>query len=419
MRQQLTFQIIFLTISINAYGQLPLKSNLEAASIKIELFETKDNLTFLDSILKDNKVLALGESTHGTSDFFKMKFMIIKYCVTELGYKSIGIEADYAGTKQLNSFLTEGNGNIDDAIYDMGIAAWMTIEMKEIIEWLKDFNSNKSAKDKIQIWGFDMQFSNATVEDLKRIVLPYAKNNEFEIHFFDTIQSWKYSNQINKAKLDGFIKNLKELSKIMNVSDRINLLRLTQILEQTMYFKSKTDYVERLIVRDSCMAFNVNTTLDFYKHKSILWAHNGHIAKSKNYKNWRPMGSYLNKEYGDSYYPLGLMTEKGSIGFYNRLTLMNDTIEIPFDSKKKSYDKILANNSYDNFFIDIKSSLKKPTLKQLFSEKHLTRTIDLIYNTKTKNYYVQNNYFKESLYENFNGIIFIRQTRGARPLKFN
>jgi erythromycin esterase len=419
MKKQLTYLILLVTISVNAYGQLSLKTNIEAASIKLELFEHKTNLSFIDSILKDNKVLALGESSHATSDFFKMKFMIIKYCVTELGYKSIGIEADYAGTKQLNSFLTDGDGKIDDAIYDMGTAAWMTLEMKEIIEWLREYNSNKSAKDKIQIWGFDMQFSIMTVQLLKKFILLYPDEKQIDIDFLDTIQSWKNANQIDKIMLDNFIKQLHELSIRMNDSDRNELLRLTQIIQQTIYYKSKTDYVERLIVRDSCMAVNVKSNLNFYNHKAIIWAHNGHIAKSKNYKNWRPMGNYLNSWLNDSYYPLGLMTESGSLGFYNRITNTNDSIQIPFDSRKKSYDKILACNNYDNFFIDIKSSLNNQVLRQLFSEKHLTRTIDLIYNTKTKNYYVQNNYFKESLYENFNGIIFIRQTSAARPIKFN
>jgi erythromycin esterase len=168
MRQKVLI-ILLLTFIASEYvsAQSDICTELEKTCIKLNIEDHFGQFAFLDSTLLNNNILAIGENSHGTHEFFTTKFQIIQYCVTKLNYKSIGIESDYAGTTDANKFIREGLGTSADAVYSMGISAWMTQEMKHILEWLKQFNSDQTELDKVSLYGFDMQFTKPTLARLK------------------------------------------------------------------------------------------------------------------------------------------------------------------------------------------------------------------------------------------------------------
>ena len=382
---RLLAMLVLIFNNFKLIAQVELSDGFDKVFIKLDPRENATDISFLDSVLNKNQILALGESSHGTSDFFKMKFKIIKYCIINLGYKSIGIEADCAGTRLMNDYIVSGKTSIDEAIYKMGIAAWMTEEMKEIILWLKDYNQNKKVQDKIKFWGFDMQFSNHTIELLKINLAKYPNLDKAAITFLDTLKYLKSPEQFKNPQLSSLIKQLNQISYKMSDIDKQETLQLIQLLSQTILFKSTNEFRDKLRIRDSCLFQNVQTFMNLYSEKAILWAHNGHIAKSKHDDIWKPMGCYLKESIGSAYYSLGLMTGSGSIGFYNRITKNNDSLQIPHDKRKKSYDRFFANYSNHGYYVDIASTFNNPNFKDQFTQKKLIRTIDLNYFSKQKN----------------------------------
>ena len=53
-----------------------------------------EDLMPLKDILKDKKIVAMGEATHGTSEFFKMKHRFFEFLVEEMGYRVFAMECD-------------------------------------------------------------------------------------------------------------------------------------------------------------------------------------------------------------------------------------------------------------------------------------------------------------------------------------
>jgi len=62
-------------------------SALNAQIIKVDTFLPEanfDDLKFLDAILEDRKIIALGEGTHGTREHFLYKDRLIRYLISRL-----------------------------------------------------------------------------------------------------------------------------------------------------------------------------------------------------------------------------------------------------------------------------------------------------------------------------------------------
>src|SRR5688572_33221460 len=55
---------------------------------------TNDEMKFLDDV-SDRPIVALGEATHGTSEFFQAKYKIFRYLAENHGFKIFAIEADF------------------------------------------------------------------------------------------------------------------------------------------------------------------------------------------------------------------------------------------------------------------------------------------------------------------------------------
>jgi len=111
----------------------------------------------LKDILKDKKIVAMGEATHGTSEFFKMKHRFFEFLVEEMGYRVFAMECDGGGGQVINDYILNGKGSLEEALVATKFAIWRTEEVKNMIKWMKEYNDDPSHKEKIKFYGFDMQ----------------------------------------------------------------------------------------------------------------------------------------------------------------------------------------------------------------------------------------------------------------------
>jgi erythromycin esterase len=72
---------------------------------------SNEDLKILIKLIGNSKVVALGETTHGPSEIFKMKHRIIKYLSENAGFNIFSIEANMPESYKLNDYVLEGRGN--------------------------------------------------------------------------------------------------------------------------------------------------------------------------------------------------------------------------------------------------------------------------------------------------------------------
>jgi erythromycin esterase-like protein len=117
--------------------------------------EGYEDLRPLKDLVRNARIVALGEGTHGTSEFFRMKHRILEFLANEMGFTIFSIEANMPEAYRLNDYVLTGLGNPNALLKGLNFWTWNTQEVLDMILWMRNFN--QSGKGRIEFTGFDMQ----------------------------------------------------------------------------------------------------------------------------------------------------------------------------------------------------------------------------------------------------------------------
>jgi erythromycin esterase len=279
-------------------------------------------------ILKGVTVLGLGEASHGTSEFFRMKHRMLEFLVKEMGYTSFYIEASMSRCRYINDYVLSGKGNLDTATVIQGFVTWRVEEVRSMIEWIRNYNKLVPEEKKVKFLGYDLQINDFAWKDLQKF---YSEVNPTLNHFIDSLikqttrAAWlsngnatqenegrKLFETARKSCIDILTDLILKEGQYEYASSKLvyqqNLMNIKLIIQEIESFKDGLN--DR---RDYYMAQNILTLLNNEKKdaKVVVWAHNMHIEKSF-VQNYSSMGYFLSQSLKDSYYALGFEFYKGA-----------------------------------------------------------------------------------------------------------
>lgn len=286
--------------------------------------EYKDNsdLKVFDSILKDNKVVMLGENTHYDGSTFEAKSRLIKYLHENLDYTIVLYEAGQYDTWIMNEEMSHHKLKVPaDSIGGLGLFDfwWNAKESQPLIQY---YQKTKTSGTPIEIGGFDIQFSGRTLADRRgKLLKDFLSRNSININSFpvfskhiNELNNFIYRKYANKI-LKGNQKNefLQEITRLEQA-----VLRLNQNPENIMYARYFHDIKDNMIknwkykpgsmpsmqFRDSLMAKNLIHQIDsVYKDKKVIvWCANIHTFAERYGKGYLPLGYYIKNKYGKASY---------------------------------------------------------------------------------------------------------------------
>ena len=152
--------------------------------------------------------------------------------------------------------------------------------------------------------------------DLKQLMQPLALYNTEEIHLL-----FKWIREYNKTKSS---KN-----------------------KVALYGFDREDFWHDALTRDKLMAENLIETHNSEGGKTIVWAHNVHIAKDTTMAKFPAMGSYLKQQLGSKFYVIGFDTFKGTVNVLNSGKFEKHT----FEGKENSLSAKFAKAIPEAFFL--------------------------------------------------------------------
>ena len=114
-----------------------------------------DDLRPLAELIGDARIVALGEGTHGTHEFFTLKHRLLEFLATELGFTLFSIEASTPEAYALDPYVLGGKGDPAALVGGMYFWTWNTHEVLDMVEWMRAFNVG--GKGPVHFTGFDMQ----------------------------------------------------------------------------------------------------------------------------------------------------------------------------------------------------------------------------------------------------------------------
>lgn len=113
----------------------------------------------LAEIVADKKVVGVGESTHGTHEFFQLKADLFCELITKHDFHTFVLEDEAENCQPINEFIQSGIGDLDRLIESLYVV-WRTQEVIDLILRLKDLASSYD----IRFVGMDVEDSTLTEE---------------------------------------------------------------------------------------------------------------------------------------------------------------------------------------------------------------------------------------------------------------
>ena len=276
-----------------------------------EIADTEEFAKYSASVLEiaipeGTQIVALGEATHGNSEFQQLKLNVFRTMVEKYGVRAFALEGDFGGCEVVNRYIHGGEGTAREAAAAIGFAIYRTQETEDLISWMRSYNETAPKGGDLRFYGFDMQ----RYENNYRYLLEAAQDagldtSELEAVWDEDKDSYKQEYTSKELK-----KIIKGVRKELPAQDA-QALHFADIMLQNLEISGEAnDNAGYIALRDRLMAENTMWVLDQEKARGneciFIAGHNGHVEQNGSYdKDNKVMGALLADELGDGYFAIG------------------------------------------------------------------------------------------------------------------
>lgn len=258
---------------------------LESAATPVkslELGADASDLAALKRIVGDARIVAIGEATHGSHEFFAFKARAFEFLARECGFTDFVMESDWAAARVANAWVERGEGDLDTALSSLS-GLWRTEEYRGLLEWMRAWNADPAHARKLRIHGMDLP---AQGQDLARGVREALARVDPDIAeaVAPVLERLGNAAAVEQADIDGVLGLFDELhdgfvEKSGEAEWELARQR-TMVLIQRLR-SSQQRGLDQMGFRDRCMADNVR----WISHQAgpdgrvVVSAHNGHVSR--------------------------------------------------------------------------------------------------------------------------------------------
>ncbi len=361
----------------------------------------KDELSPLNK-LGEARIVGFGEATHGTKEFFQMKHRLFRYLVEEHGFKAIAFEMDFAEAMIFNEYVLTGKGDLEKLMRDkMLFWTWRTTEVRDLLEWMKEYNESRVDEAKIQFWGVDTQFNtyNAPflIEKLEGIDSILHRQAKILTSSFQLLEFGYYRDKTEEFR-NGIKNDVESLLQLIEDQQQLIIQKTSekeyQLIRQLAYNIIQAEATiydqnipESVNLRDQYMAENQLWLLDYLGPDTRIcsWAHNSHVANNIYFGKGGSMGYNLRQNLGDEYQIIAFSFSKGAFTAFNNFRLVRNVISE--DPVLNSFNFYFYHADFDNFILDLSTLPRLSDLGKLINKKTRFLGIGATFDGEPLNYY--------------------------------
>lgn len=277
---------------------------------------------FLDGVLDSQRVVLLGESSHGVAEFYQRKSDLVRYLHEELGYGVLVFESGLADVATVYGDAAEMKTNdmIDKALL------YNTDQLAPLFSHIRE---TKGTAEPLRLAGMDVQ-SKHFADELQSLIDGRTVDTEFLNGLRGRLwqkmlgaQDFQAYNRLSRrfvAKTDTLLRALNQSVPPDSRSyEEEALVRNVENFRDFFSFKYKegksieAQFSDMQALRDSIMANNLFwlTETVFPEEKVIVWGHNGHIAKD-NFETGMDVGEYVHRKMPEESYAMGFVAYQGA-----------------------------------------------------------------------------------------------------------
>ncbi len=400
------------------------------------------------ALIGDARLVLIGEASHGTHEFYRIRAEITKRLIREKGFTAVAVEADWPDAYRVNRYVRGRPGDADAGEALAGFRRfpqwmWRNADVLDFVGWLRARNDAVPEAEQAGFYGVDLYSLHASMEAVLsylRVVDPEAARRAqnryacFE-HFGEDPQAYGYATSHGLAPSceREVVEQLVELRRtaaeyarrddhlapddVFFAEQNARLVRNAERYYRAMFGSRVASWN----LRDEHMAETLDALVGFLdaqrppqRAKVVVWAHNSHLGDARATEMGAGgelnVGQLVRQRYGRDCVLVGFSTYTGTVTAASNWDEPAERIVVR-PALPESYEALFHDVGIRNFLLDLRAS--NDGVRGL-GQPRLERAIGVIYRPETER---QSHYFHARLPDQFDVILHYDTTRAVEPLE--
>ena len=422
----------------------PCKADDADEKLRVEIADACEPFNSLESVdlgpllkrIGEAKLVLIGEASHGTSEFYKMRSRITSELIATKNFKLVAIEGDWPDAARIDHYVRHFDYPPSEWTAFARFPTWMwrNNEVRVFIDWLRLHNARIALDERVAFHGLDLYSLYSSI----RSILKYLDEVDPAVaslarQRYGCLTPWQADPATyGRAALTGSYRSCEKevVNMLMELSgkhrdyaehdgerflDAVQNARLVANAERyyrVMYYGSR----ESWNLRDTYMFETLKLLQGFHRpdNKAIVWAHNSHVgnaaATEMSARGETNIGQLCREEFGDSVYSIGFGTDSGTVAAASDWDWPMEIKEVQ-PSQRGSYERLFHDVGLPGLLLGLRR-ISSSSLRDALSKPRLERAIGVIYRPETE---LASHYFQATLPQQFDEYVWIDRTEAVHP----
>jgi erythromycin esterase-like protein len=262
----------------------------------------------LDPLLErigDARIVAVGEASHGTHEYYAWRATLTRRLIEERGFDFVAVEGDWPDCYRVNRSVKLREGADEDprdaldAFDRWPTWMWANDDVVGFCRWLQGFNAVRPAGERAGFYGLDVY----SLWESMHSLIGWLRENEpqhvdraiealrcFEPYGEDGAE-YAFASRFaplscEQAVVDLLRHLMDERAKAMAEEDPEDRFSAEQnaavVVDAELYYRTMVQSnAESWNVRDIHMADTLDRLLEFAGQKAVVWEHNTHVGDAR------------------------------------------------------------------------------------------------------------------------------------------
>lgn len=383
----------------------------------------------------DARVVLLGEASHGTSEFYRMRTAITRSLIEQKGFRLVAVEADWPDAARVDQFVRNRDVPTADwqAFARFPTWMWRNQEVLDLTRWMRHDNLARPRGDRARFAGLDLYSMFTSIDEVLRFLGGRSpRDADRARERYGCLTPWQrdpsaYGRAALTSSYAGceaeVVAVLRELLRsrlaaeidepFFDAVQNAALVKEAEAYYRTMYYGA----AESWNLRDRHMFDTLVRLLHFMgpDSRAVIWAHNSHIGDARATEmsargEWN-IGELCRAEFGDRSYHVGFGTDHGTVAAASH---WGGPMEIKSvrPALENSYERLCLDAGVHSFLLPLRARDNETVHRQL-TPNRLERAIGVIYRPETER---QSHYFHAELPRQFDEYVWFAETRAVSAI---
>jgi protein-L-isoaspartate(D-aspartate) O-methyltransferase len=386
------------------------------------------------------RVVLLGEATHGTSEFYRMRAHITRELIDRAGFDFVAVEADWPDAARIDEYVMGDprRSKVEFTPFSrFPTWMWRNAEVEEFVAWLRARNlKHPERTERAGFHGLDLysMFTSiaAVLTYLDEVDPDAARTARAR---YSLLAPWQedpagYGQAVlvgrtgsSEAAVVAMLQHMLEErldyaradgERFFDAAQNARVVANAERYYRAMYYASAASWN----LRDTHMFDTLQSLFAFYgpDSRGVVWEHNSHIgnamATEMSTRGELNVGQLCKKAYGERAYSVGFGTDHGTVGAASNWDEPMERMQVR-PAHPESYERIFHDSSLRGFLLPLRDP-KRSAIRDELLPPRLERAIGVVYRPETE---LASHYFLASMPHQFDELVWFDETNAVEPVE--